>query len=62
MTVSELARRAELPQSSLSRYLAGQYPLDLNQVEALARALEVPVLDLLGPAAEGRSSVHPTRR
>ncbi len=48
MSVRELARASGLPQATLARKMRGEGLLDLGDVEAIARALDVEVRDLIG--------------
>ena len=47
MTNTELARRMELSESTVSRLLSGQTTLTVYHLYAFAEALEVSVHDLL---------------
>lgn len=47
MSGRELARRTGIPQRSMAEKLAGRRPLDLDDVAAVCRALDVTVPDLL---------------
>lgn len=47
MSQAELARRAEVDQSSISRYLAGEVGPNIRQLCALANALELDAADLI---------------
>ena len=45
----QLADRMGRPATTLARRLAGAYPWDLDELDAVAAALEVPVADLITP-------------
>ncbi|AYF29265.1 hypothetical protein CSH63_17695 [Micromonospora tulbaghiae] len=50
MSATELARRAGMKQSTLARRMTGEVAFNLDELELIADALNVPVLSLL-PAA-----------
>ncbi|MGO1560400.1 MAG: helix-turn-helix domain-containing protein [Actinomycetaceae bacterium] len=52
MTLGELAERARMSQSTLSRLESGQRRLVLDQVDTLARALDTTVADLVDQPQE----------
>lgn len=49
LTQAELAQRVGLTQPALSRIEAGQTQVRVEQVVALAQALDVPVMALIRP-------------
>jgi transcriptional regulator with XRE-family HTH domain len=51
MRQADLARAAELDQSTVSRWLSGAVEPNLPQLQRLLRALGVPAEDLLGETA-----------
>lgn len=58
---SELARRMERSQPWVSRRISGAVALDWDDMESIAKALDVPIGDLLPPEVRtGRLSSLPT--
>lgn len=55
---ADLARLADVDQSSISRYLRGDCEPNLRQLRSLARALRVPVTALM---LDGEPEVHAVR-
>lgn len=55
----DLARRVELPTSTVARWLRAETPMDLDDVERLARALGVSVSTLLTRAEQAAAIVQP---
>ena len=53
MTALDLARRLGLSQSAMSRRMVGDQPFDLDEIQRIAEALGVPVVDLLPRSARG---------
>lgn len=49
-SVAELARRSGIERSYLSRVMRGARPVRPSHVVAIARALQVPTIALIGPA------------
>lgn len=45
----QLAQRVGCPTTTLARRLTGVYPLRLDELDAIAAALDVPVTDLITP-------------
>ena len=57
MSASRAARQLGWTQMYLSRRLRSEAPFDLNDLEALARLLDVPVTDLLkSPVSSGTTT------
>jgi transcriptional regulator with XRE-family HTH domain len=56
-TLVEVAERAGLSKSALSRKIRGETPFTVDEAVALAGALEVPVAELLDPASDLGGSV-----
>lgn len=54
MKQTDLATKLGVNEMWLSRRLRGVQPLDLNDLAAIAEALDVPVADLLPRGGEGR--------
>jgi transcriptional regulator with XRE-family HTH domain len=52
MSGRQLARETGIPQPSLSRKLRGAAPLDVDDLEAIAGALGIPVADLVTPPGD----------
>lgn len=52
ISASELGRRLGWKQSYMARRIDGRVALDLDDLQAIAAALEVPVLDLLPRSAK----------
>jgi transcriptional regulator with XRE-family HTH domain len=59
-TGAQLARAIGVPQSSLSRKLTGRYPLDVDDLEAIAAYFEIPVASLIPAEEETIGSWFPT--
>lgn len=57
MSATELARRTQITQPYLSRRMTGEIAFDLDDLEKIARALGVKVLDLL---PRGDTETYPT--
>jgi transcriptional regulator with XRE-family HTH domain len=53
----QLAATLGVSQTWMSTRLAGSTPIDLNDLDKMARALNVEVVDLLPPSREGRTVV-----
>lgn len=49
-SVAELARRSGIERSYLSRVMRGRRPVQPSHVIAIARALQVPTIAIIGPA------------
>lgn len=47
---SDLGRRSGIERTYLSRVMRGKRPAQPSQIVAIARALKVPVIAILGPA------------
>lgn len=47
----ELAEVLGVTQGAISRYLAGERPLALDDLEKIARFLEIPIAELMASAA-----------
>jgi transcriptional regulator with XRE-family HTH domain len=60
-SLDELARRAHIGPSTISRIETGNRRVALDQLVALARALEVSVDDLLAAGEAGEVVIRPTR-
>lgn len=52
MTTDELAQAATIPVSALTERLSGAEPFDVDELNAIARALTVPVVSLLTPLGD----------
>lgn len=63
ISAAELARRTGMKQSTLARRMTGEIAFDLDDLEAISQALDVPVSALM-PAAfplNDRSATSPVR-
>jgi transcriptional regulator with XRE-family HTH domain len=60
-SASWLGRQTGMAQPAISRRLTGAVPIDLEELDAIARALDVPLYKLLGETAEGDQG-HSRRR
>jgi transcriptional regulator with XRE-family HTH domain len=55
MTGRELARRMQAPPSSVARWLAGDCPLTVDDVERMADAVQIDMVDLMTAARAAQS-------
>ncbi|MBQ3835434.1 MAG: helix-turn-helix transcriptional regulator [Elusimicrobia bacterium] len=57
LTQTELAKKAGLTQPSLSRILAGKYEIKINNLEKIAKALDVPISYLVSSETQKNSDI-----
>lgn len=50
ITQTEIAKKAGIPQSGLSRRLVGSTPFTVNEIERIAEVLDIQVNELIGEA------------
>lgn len=58
ITATELARKAGMTQRSISRRITGEKTIDVDDLERIARALDIPVTALLPPAGNSSPNVR----
>lgn len=62
LSTNALARRAGIPQSSLSEIESGKYTPRLEKIEAICAALGITLADFFAPAGEGAEPLSPELR
>ena len=60
VTGRELARRVGKPESTVARWLRGETPMSLDEIEAFAKALDVSTVDLIERAYSTDPGARPS--